>query len=42
MEALDNGMQASSVGLIYTSNYVQKLVQVSLEKGFKILSETRK
>ena len=28
MNALDNGIPASTVELIYTSNYVQHLVQV--------------
>ena len=32
MNALDNGIPASTVGLIYTSNYVQHLHKFSWEK----------
>ena len=34
MNALDNGIPANMVGLIYTSNYIQHLVQVSVRKKF--------
>ena len=42
MNALDNGMQASTVKLIYTTNYVRHLVQISYEKSFADLSQTGK
>ena len=38
MHALNNGMQASTVELIYTSNYVQHLLQLLVRKKF--LSQT--
>ena len=40
--ALDNGMQASTVKLTYTSTYVRDLVQISHEKSFTVLSQTAK
>ena len=42
MSALDNGMQASTVKLIYTSNSVRHHVQISREKSFVVLFQTRK
>ena len=42
MSTLDNGMQASTVKLIYTSNYVRHLVQILCEKNFVVLSQTGK
>ena len=42
MNALDNGIQASTVKLIYTSSYVQHLVQISCEESFAVLSQTGK
>ena len=42
MNALDNGMQASTVKLIYTANYVRHLVQILYEKSFGVLSQTGK
>ena len=42
MNALDNGMQASTVKLIYTSNYVRQIVQISCEKCSAVLSQTGK
>ena len=39
MNALDNGMPANTVGLFYSSNYVQHLVQVFVSKSFAILSQ---
>ena len=42
MNALDNGMQASTVKLIYTANYVRHLVQILYEKSFAVLSQTGK
>ena len=35
MDALDNGMHASTVALIYTSIYVQHFVQVFVRKEFR-------
>ena len=42
MNALDNGMQACTVKLIYTTSYVRHLVQISYEKSFAVLSQTGK
>ena len=42
MNALDNGMQASTLKLIYTPNYVRHLVQILYEKSFAVLSLTGK
>ena len=42
MNALDNGMQASTLKLIYTANYVRHLVQILYEKSFAVLSQTGK
>ena len=42
MNALDNGMQASTLKLIYTANYVRHLVQILYEKSFSVLSQTGK
>ena len=42
MNALDNGMQACTVKLIYTTSYVRHLVQILYEKSFAVLSQTGK